>query len=67
MVKSGEEYLHRIQRERQAEDKEPVLNFCLIPGALFHPQLQFSSDGNDMWWVVSHWVEMPLNMFSSSW
>lgn len=36
MLKYREEYLHRMQGERQAEDKEPVLNFYLIPGALFH-------------------------------
>lgn len=36
MLKYREEYLHSMQGERQAEDKEPVLIFCLIPGAFLH-------------------------------
>lgn len=36
MLKYREEYLHRMQGERQAEDEESVRNFCLIPGALLH-------------------------------
>lgn len=36
MLKSGGEWLHRLQGERKAEDKEPEPSSCLIPGALLH-------------------------------
>lgn len=36
MLKCRVVWLHRMQGERKAKDKEPVPSSCLIPSALLH-------------------------------